>query len=431
MSALFRRTAPAWRSRPRWCIVADFAVRIFEPLAHPPLAALWGALTLVELGAHIGNFALIWLAVQLIGDAAAYLQSLQFAAVICGAALGGFLFDERDPRTVLIGAYVVRASAALSPLLATWVTGSPLIGLVIASVGLALAQAQAEPAAQASLTISTREGPQRQAANALIFATTRVARLIGRGIPGLLTVVIPVLHLFTLNAVFIALAALLLMTLPRAPVSDRAGSSPLRGAFAGARHMLAHRELRILMVATSVSFAIWPVVVSLGPALIVHAREASWLGLPPAACYSLLLAAYGAGNLFGAGSRGLSPSPAFVFAGQAVFGLGAIVIGLAGALVADAWLVPTMLGAIFVAGIGAPALDLRVSNLIQSSGPIAVVSALARVRMVVGWGSMCLSTLSAPSLFGQLGVASCVAASGAASIILAGWAHRRLGKAAT
>ncbi len=399
---------------------------MFQPLAHRPLAALWGAMILVELGANIGNFALIWLAVQVIGDAAAYLQSLQFAAVICGAALGGFLFDERDPRAVLVGAYLVRASVALCPLLASWVTGSPLIGLVVASIGLALAQAQAEPASQASMAIFTQAGPQRQAANALMFATTRVARLIGRGVPGLLTVVIPVLHLFTLNAVLIGLAALLMLTLPRAQASDRSGPSPLRGVLAGARHMFADHELRILMIATAISFAIWPIIVSLGPALIVHAREATWLGLPPAACYSLLLAGYGAGNLFGAGSRGLSPSPGFVFAGQAVFGLGAVVLGLAGALVPDAWLVPTMLVAIFVGGIGAPALDLRVSNFIQSSGPIAVVSAFARVRMVVGWGSMCLSTLSAPFLFGHFGVTTCVAAAGGASIVLAAWAHRRL-----
>ena len=85
-----------------------------------------------------------------------------------------------------------------------------------------------------------------------------------------------------------------------------------------------------------------------------------------------------------------------------------------------------MMVAIFVGGVGAPALDLRVSNLIQSAGPIAVVSALARVRMIVGWGSMCLATLSAPTLFGFAGVPSCVAAAGLASIGLAAWAYRRL-----
>ena len=55
-----------------------------------------------------------------------------------------------------------------------------------------------------------------------------------------------------------------------------------------------------------------------------------------------------------------------------------------------------------------------------------MVSALARVRMIVGWGSMCLATLSAPTLFGFAGVPSCVAAAGLASIGLAVWAYRRL-----
>ena len=36
------------------------AMRLLAPLRNPPFAALIGALTLVELGAHVGNFALVW-----------------------------------------------------------------------------------------------------------------------------------------------------------------------------------------------------------------------------------------------------------------------------------------------------------------------------------------------------------------------------------
>ena len=85
-------------------------MRILAPLRHPPLAALVGALALVEVGAHVGNFALVWLAVQLVGDKASYLQSAQNATVILGALLGGRLLDARDPRGVLVGAYLLRGS---------------------------------------------------------------------------------------------------------------------------------------------------------------------------------------------------------------------------------------------------------------------------------------------------------------------------------
>lgn len=401
-------------------------MRFLAPLSNPPFAALLGAITLVELGAHIGNFALIWLAVELIGEQAAYLQAIQNAVVILGAAVGGYLLDHRDPRAVLTGAYLLRAGVGLCPLLAAWLLGSPLVGLVVAAIGLALAQSQAEPALQASLTTLTEDPARRRAANALIFATMRVARLIGRGVPGLLTLLIPVVHLFSLNAVLIGTAALLLIVLPRGPLPDRSVASPLRGAFAGARYMLADRELGVFVVTTAFSFATWAIVVSLGPALIIHGRHLTWLGLPPAACYSLALAVYGLGNVFGTGTQGLSPSIGTVFAGQAAFGAGGIMLGLAGAFASDAAAMPLILTGIFIAGVGAVGHDLRISNTIQAAGPAGVVSALARARMIVGWSSMCLSTLIAPALFAAIEVAPAVALAGGTMIVVAAWAWWKL-----
>ena len=401
-------------------------MRFFAPLSSPPFAALLGALTLVELGAHIGNFALIWLAVELIGENAAYLQSIQNASVILGAAIGGHLLDHRDPRDVLTGAYILRATVGLAPLIAAWLLGSPLVGLVITAIGLALAQSQAEPAMQANLTTLTQDPVQRRAANALIFATMRLARLVGRGVPGLLTLLIPVLHLFTLNAVLIGTAALLLIVLPHGPRPDRSSASPLRGAFAGVRYMWQDRELGVFVISTIFSFAAWAIVVSLGPALIIHGRHLTWLGLPPAACYSLALAVYGLGNVFGTGTQGLSPSILSVFAGQAAFGAGGIALGLAGAFASDAVAMPLILVAIFVCGVGAVGHDLRISNIIQAAGPAGVVSALARARMMVGWSSMCLSNLLAPGIFNLIDVAPTLCLAGGAMILVSAWALWKL-----
>ena len=404
-------------------------MRILAPLRHPPLAALVGALALVEVGAHVGNFALVWLAVQLVGDEASYLQSAQNATVILGALLGGRLLDARDPRGVLVGAYLLRGSVALCPLVAAWATGSPLPGLLVAAVGIALAQAQADPALQASLTAISGDAGQRQAANALIFATMRVARLAGRGLPALLAIAIPVLHLFTLNAALILAAALLLVVLPRGPAPEpTAGDAALRGALAGLRYMASHRELRIYLVTTAVSFGAWYVIVSIGPALIVHARDVTWLGIPPAGGYGLLLAAYGLGNVLGTGPRGLSPSARTVFAGQGGFGIAGIALAAAGAMAPDDLVMPAMVAAIFLCGIGAVAHDLRLSNAIQASGPPQVVAALARARVVAGWSAMFTTSLAAPSLFSLLGVEACVALAGAALVAVSAWALHRLGR---
>jgi len=398
------------------------------PLADRPFAALLGAIVLVELGAHIGNFALVWLAVELIGDRAAYLQSLQFAAVILGAALGGHLLDARDPRAVLLGAWAVRALAALCPLIAAWVLGSPLLGLGAAAIALALAQAQSEPATQASLTAIAGTPARRQAANALLFASLRVTRLIGRGAPGVLILAIPVLHLFSLNAVLILAALALMLALPHFPAPMAGGAAPaaMRGALAGARFMLADRELRVFLVSTAAGFVSWVIAISLGPALIVHGRALTWLGIPPAGGYSLLLTAYGIGNLLGTGISGRSPGTVSVFTGHAIFGLAASGIGLAGGLASQDWAMPLMLAAIFIAGLGAVGHDLRLSNILQAAGPPQVVSALARARMIVGWGSMCASTVVAPALFAAVGVATTVVIAGLLTALVSVWALRRL-----
>jgi MFS family permease len=160
-------------------------LRLIAPLSHKPLATLWAALVIAEFGAQIGNFALVWISVEQLGDNASYMQSLQYGAVLLGAAFGGYLLDARDPRGVLLGALLIRGVVGLCPILAAWVFGSPLAGLAVAAIGLALAQAQAEPAMQASMAALAVDRTRREAANALIYGSLRVA-VRGAGTMGVL-----------------------------------------------------------------------------------------------------------------------------------------------------------------------------------------------------------------------------------------------------
>jgi MFS family permease len=397
---------------------------LLGPLSDKPLAALWGALMVAEFGAQIGNFALVWLSVEHLGDNASYMQSLQYGAVLFGAAFGGYLLDARDPRGVLLGAFLIRGAVGLCPILAAWIFGSPLVGLAVAAVGLSLAQAQAEPAMQASMSAIATDRGRREAANALIYASLRVARLCGRAAPGLLTVFVPVLMLFGLNAAMILLAALALAAMPRGPQPEMRAGAPMRGVVAGLRAMAADRELAVLMVTTGFSFVAWVVCVSIGPALIVHDRGLTWMGIPPAGGYGLLLGAYGIGNLFG--SVAVSPSVRVVFAGQAAFGAGGIMAALVGLYADDRVFMPGMLAAMLVCGAGAVGHDLRQANLIQAAGHPGVVSALARARMVIGWSSMCAASLAAPGLVASFGPEACVALAGAALMAASLWAYLKL-----
>jgi MFS family permease len=399
-------------------------LRLIAPLSHKPLAKLWAALVVAEFGAQIGNFALVWISVEQLGDNASYMQSLQYGAVLLGAAFGGYLLDARDPRGVLLGALLIRGVVGLCPILAAWVFGSPLAGLAVAAIGLALAQAQAEPAMQASMAALAVDRTRREAANALIYGSLRVARLCGRAAPGLLTVFVPVLALFGLNAALILAAALAVAAMPRGPRPEIGAGTPMRGVVAGLRAMAADRELGVLMVTTAFSFVAWVLCVSIGPALIVHERGLTWLGIPPAGGYGLLLGAYGVGNLFG--SVAVSPSVRVVFVGQAALGAGGVMAALVGLYADDRSFMPLMLLAMLVCGAGAVGHDLRQANLIQAAGHPGVVSALARARMVIGWSSMCGASLAAPGLVTAFGVEACVAMAGAALMAASLWAYLKL-----
>ena len=57
-------------------------MRAFAALAHPPLARLWAGLSLAAIGDQLQRMAVIWIAVQLAGDAAGWVASAEMGAVL-------------------------------------------------------------------------------------------------------------------------------------------------------------------------------------------------------------------------------------------------------------------------------------------------------------------------------------------------------------
>ncbi|WP_428485303.1 MFS transporter [Rhodopila sp.] len=174
-------------------------MRIFYLLRSVPLALLWGGLSLSALGDQLYAVALTWIAVGVLGSEAGYLSALQ-ALVVLLAVLGiGRWADRRDQQLALIEADLARFAVLV---VAVWLaTGGPsVVELVAAVVVLAVGQAVFQPALQSVLPSMVDDASLLPAANGLLDATNRSARLLGPSLVALLAGTIPLVHFLTLDA---------------------------------------------------------------------------------------------------------------------------------------------------------------------------------------------------------------------------------------
>ena len=87
--------------------------------------------------------------------------------------------------------------------------------LILLSVGLETLGMLFDPALIASLPLLTRDSKQLSSTNILMDGTQRMARILGPGLTGLLLLVLPLTHFFTLDAISFALSALSILMLAR------------------------------------------------------------------------------------------------------------------------------------------------------------------------------------------------------------------------
>jgi DHA3 family macrolide efflux protein-like MFS transporter len=407
-------------------------VRVLQPLSNPAIARLWAAIGLATIGDELFRLALVWLAVEAIGENAAYVTALQAAATLCGAAFGGRFFDRIDPPRVMMWACMGRTFFALVPV-AFYLAGFPLLaGLAIAAFALAILRGQFEPAMYAAVPRVADDAQQRLQTNGLIDSTIRLARIIGPAMAGPLAVAIPIVHFFTLHSVMLAGAVLALAGLA-ARGARMPESGGLHGLAAGFGYARAHPVIRPLLLVALIYWGSWVMALSLGLALIVHERQPTAFGIPAVSSFSALFAIYALGtvasNLWLI-ARDRVPEARLVALGHAVVGIGFTAIGAAGHWAPDAWLLPALALAVLVTALGTPALELRLAYEIQSAGSPAAVSAVARVRLVAGWSSILAIALVGPSLVRLVAIGPTVMITGLATIACAFWISVQLAERA-
>ncbi len=239
------------------------ALRIFHPLRSPRWRCSGAACRSPRSATSFMRVALTWIAVGVLGAGAGYLRALQ-ALVLVVAALGiGGWADRWDQRRSMIRADLARAAILLLLVTAWMATGRPSAAMLIAAVMvLAVGQAVFQPALQTLLPELVSDRGLLPAANGLLDATDRSARLLGPGLIALLAGLVPVMHFMTIDAASFLLSAAALLLIRRlrpdlpplqrggrrarsrrhSPRHPRDARPPTARLFAGDRR---HRERRL------------------------------------------------------------------------------------------------------------------------------------------------------------------------------------------
>ena len=385
-------------------------MRIFHPLRSAPVALLWSGMSLSAIGDQLYAVALTWISVGVLGANAGYLAALQ-ALVVLVAVLGiGRWADRWDQRRSMVRADLARA-AILVVVVGLWLAqGGPSAAMLVAAVVvLSIGQAVFQPALQTLLPTLVPDATLLPAANGLLDATDRSARLLGPGLVALLAGMVPVMHFLTLDAAsFLASAAALLLIRrlrPELPVRQRSGREALwRGITRGVQAMRSHQLLGYVLATSGVVNGAWVAAFFLALPLMIarlHVGGDGGLG-----AYGLVISAYGCTNLAATlvcGSRSLPPRPQFqMFGGTLIVGAGMVLLGLADFLPTPL-VVPGFAAAAAFAAIGGPMKDIPVAVLRQTRLHPLDVAAAMRATMAVNSAGTLLAMLLMPAAIAHAG----------------------------
>lgn len=393
-------------------------MRLLAPLRLRPVATLWGGLALSAVGDQAYNVSLSWVAVGALGAAAGYLSALQAGCILLATLFGGRWADAWDPRRSIAAACTAAAAVLLVVFGSWWVTGVTSVpGLLATVVVLAGGVSVVRPAVQAILPTLLPDRAILPAANALIDATERLARLTGPALVGLLAPVVPALGFFAFDAVTFLAAAAAVTALPR---TRTAPPPPARGVLAsmlrGAHALMRVPLLRDVWLTTGPLNGAWFALFYLAlPYAIAHDPHAG-LGT-----FGAVIAAYGCTNLATTlviGNRDMPARPALsMFASNLFMGAGMGVIAAAEAWLAPEWKLAGYAAGAALGAVGGPMRDVRVAVLRQLRLPQGDVAPSVRAFMACSQSGTLVAMLIAPPALVVAGPAPVMA--GCAAIIAA------------
>jgi hypothetical protein len=262
------------------------------------------------------------------------------------------------------------------------------------------------------------------AANGLLDATDRSARLIGPGLVGLLAGFIPTIHFLTIDAIsFLISAAALIgigrlrpgLTSPRATVREPAWRGVLRGISA----LRAHPLLGYYLKATGLVNGAWYTLFYFALPLAIEQRGIHGPGGAGLSAYGLVIAAFGFTNFASTlvfGSRLMPARPQFqMFGGGIITGLGMMLMGPALLLPAP-WVLPGLMASAALSAIGGPMKDIPMAVLRQTRVAPADMGAAMRAYLSATSSGTLVALLLLPSFIATIGVLPVIIGCGGAVI---------------
>ncbi|WP_082465501.1 MFS transporter [Burkholderia plantarii] len=388
---------------------------------HRPVTLLWSGLAVSAIGDELFAVAVAWVAVSLAGSQASWLGALRGAAALAGALLGGIWAERWDHRRTMLGADLARAALALLPV-AALALGLRSLWLLAVPVALIMVMNSLfDPALRASLPRLLPAPDQLQTANALFDSIVRIARVAGPTLAATLTLLIPIRHLFTLDALTFLISAWAIAqlgtALPRLahpPVGRRAALT------AGWRLLAGQRRLQALYVCAMLGNVAWSVGISNGLALAISRHGVTGFGAHGLSAYGLALGAYGVGNVIAvlviAHVRIGNHHGGFAL-GSAINGLGISLAGLAFACLPPHGVLVGVMASTALAALGGPLIDIAFILLLQSRFSPQQVASLARLRFAALGASILIGGASGAFLYARFETAEVILCAGLLEIV--------------
>ena len=392
-------------------------------LADPRVFCLWIGQLLSVLGDRLYIMTVLWLVLQMTGstELMSVVAVAQLLPLAAAGLFGGALVDRVDRFGVMIAADLIRAVlAGLLPI--AYLTGHFTPALLIAvGAGLGLLGALFVPALQAVLPgLAESRGAPLPALIGLMDTTDRLGRILGPGAAGLLLMVMPQVHLLTINAVsFVVSGATLAWVAHRwrdreRPPRRRAKSRLGREVMEGLR--LAVRERTILLglaVRGWGNFA-WSVY-TIGLPLLLTRELHVGLGW-----YGIALSAYGVGTLAGnvaVGHLDLVRRIRPVFCcGWALVGIGLVLAGL----------VPRMsfvLAGTLLTGLAVPFANITMDAYIGRNMAGDMLGRIYALQRINRDGANGLGIMAAGFLLAYLPVGVSIVGAGISVVLVAGGSY--------
>ncbi len=366
---------------------------MIQALREPQLLRLWVGQAFSSVGDEIYRVGLIWFAVNLMGADTGYLAAGQTAALMLLSFIGGKWADNWAPLKTMVSVDLIRAVIVLIPVVVSFFMPVSLPLIWIVALSLSAMSAFFDPAAHSMIPVLAKGTELRQATNGLMGTTTRMARMVGPAIVGLLSAFIPMIHFFTLDALTFVVSAICVASLgrfvPQKKILHKI-NTPLFESLKSSYRLISHkRGLKFLFLSKTVTAGTWSLALMIGFPLLIHQVAAGNTQM-----FGFVMASYGIGNFAGSlifGSRPLKKLMFAICAGYIWLGLGFSLIGVAPTI-------PLIIFAAAFAGFAGPISDLAFVDLLQRKFSVGELTKVVRLRIALESAGTLVFMLISPIL---------------------------------